>query len=161
MKKTDSFEKLYEELYPTVYEYLLKLCGDHSVAEEIAQDTFFKVFRSIGSYRGDCKFSTWVCAIARNGYISYVRKNKRLTELSENIPAEESPIPDLIAEKELSQKVREALLDLPEPYREVFRMRVFEELSFARIAQRCKKTESWARVTYHRAKLKIREEIEE
>ena len=53
--------------------------------------------------------------------------------------------------------IRERMEALPEPYRSVFRMRILEEQPFSAIAQRFGKTESWARVTYHRARLRIQE----
>ena len=57
-------------------------------------------------------------------------------------------------------KIHQALHKLPDPYREVFWLRAFGELSFAQIAALFEKTESWARVTYHRARLKLKEELE-
>ena len=155
------FEELYREFYPQVYAYLLKLSGDEAVAEELTQDTFFKIFKKIGEFRGDCKFSVWACRIAKNGYYSYLKKQKRLGELPAEMSSdEENDFEKRFADRELSIKVHEALHGIPEPYREVFWMRVFGELSFAEIARLHGKTESWARVTFHRAKLKVREAIE-
>ncbi|MBQ7060705.1 MAG: sigma-70 family RNA polymerase sigma factor [Clostridia bacterium] len=154
------FEKLYREFYPQVYAYLVKLTGNHSLAEELTQETFFRVFRSIDSYRGDCRFGVWACGIAKNAYYSYLKKNRRLTGFPAEIADEGPSFDDRIADRELSKKVIAALDGIAEPYRGVFRQRVFEELPFAAIAQRAGKTESWARVTFHRAKNMIRELIE-
>ena len=66
----------------------------------------------------------------------------------------------LVADKDMALKIHEVLHVIEEPYREVFWMRTFGELSFLEIARIHKKTESWARVTYHRAKMKIKEELE-
>ena len=156
----DGFEKLYEDYYPTVNAFLNKLCRDPSLAEELTQDTFFKIFRRIDSYRGDYKFSSWACSIARNTYLSYVRKNKRNTELTDDIPDESPSVLTLLEDKELSLKIHSCLHLLSEPYKEVFWMRVFGELPFSEIAKLHGKTESWARVTFHRAKMRIKEELE-
>lgn len=153
------FEQLYKTYYPQVYLYLRKLCGNELLAEEITQDTFFKVLKNIDSYRGDCKFSVWVCQIAKNRYFTYLKKNRQLAEFPiENLPQEDN-LETLIADKEMTLKIHEVLHDMEEPYREVFWMRTFGELSFAEIAKIHKKSENWARVTYHRAKMKIREAI--
>ena len=58
-----------------------------------------------------------------------------------------------------AMRVHRALHRLPDPYREVFWLRVYGELNFADIARLFEKTESWARVTYYRAKIKLREEL--
>ena len=153
------FEKLYRDFYPRVYAYLLKLTGDPSLSEELTQETIFKVFRKVGSYRGDCKFSVWACGIAKNAYFSYLKKHRRLEPLPDALPDDGPTIDERLSDRAASQKVRAVLAGLPEPYQEVFRQRVFDELSFKEIAMRHGRTESWARVTYHRAKNMIKELI--
>ena len=155
------FEKLYREFYPQVYAYLMKLTGDPDLSEELTQDTFFKIFRKIDEYRGDCSFNVWACRIAKNVYYSYLKKRRRLAELpDENVPDDLSPsFEERLRDKELSKRIHEVLHTLPEPYREVFWMRVFGELPFSEIARVHGRTESWARVTFHRAKMRIQEEL--
>ena len=58
-----------------------------------------------------------------------------------------------------SYRIHLALNELEEPYRKVFELRIFGELSFREIGSICEKTENWARVTYHRAKLKLQERM--
>ena len=65
-----------------------------------------------------------------------------------------------ITDADTAFRIHLVLHDLDEPYKEVFQLRVFGELSFAQIASIFKKTESWARVTYHRARLKIKERMD-
>ena len=154
------FEDLYVQFYPQVYAYLVKLTGDPDLAEELTQETFFKVFRKIDDYRGDCKFNIWACRIAKNCYYSYLKKRRRLTEFPEDIPDDGASFEERLSDRELSLKVHAVLHELQEPYREVFWQRVFAELSFAEIAKLHNRTESWARVTYHRAKNMIKEMIE-
>ena len=55
----EAFEAVYEELFPQVYRYLLVLCGDRDLAEELTQETFFQAIQHIDSFRGDCKL--YVC----------------------------------------------------------------------------------------------------
>ena len=161
MSKLEGFEKLYKEYYTPVYEYLLKLCGDASLAEELTQESFVRIWEKLDTYRGECKFGTWACSIAKNCYLTQVKKSRRRAELREDIPDEAPSLEKKLADKELSLKIHSKLHVLEEPYREVFWMRVFGELSFAEIAKLHGKTDSWARVTFHRAKMKIKEAIEE
>ena len=155
------FEKLYKNYYPQVYCYVLKLCGDEALAEEITQETFFKVLKSVDSFKGECKFSVWVCQIAKNTLYTHLKKKKRLTDLPVEMLELESgeSLENLVADKDMALRIHEVLHVLEEPYREVFWMRTFGELSFLEIARIHRKTESWARVTYHRAKMKIKEEL--
>lgn len=156
------FEELYKAYYPQVYKYILKLCQDELLAEEITQETFFKVLRSANSFKGQCKFSVWMCQIAKNTYYSYLKKHKRFVDLpiEETTCAVEDSLENLIADKDMALKIHEVLHFIEDPYREVFWMRTFGELSFGEIASIHKKSESWARVTYHRAKMKIKEELQ-
>lgn len=62
----EEFEKIYSEYYDSVYRYLLALCRDEAWAEEITQEAFFKALKNIGSFRGECKLSVWLCQIAKN-----------------------------------------------------------------------------------------------
>ena len=155
------FEELYKAYYPQVYKYLLKLCQDEMLAEEITQETFFKVLKSADSFRGQCKLSAWICQIAKNTFYTYLKKNKRLADFPIEVlsPEGEDNLEDFIADKDMVLKIHEILHFIEEPYREIFWMRTFGELAFAEIAAIHNKIESWARVTYHRAKMKIKEEL--
>lgn len=152
------FEEIYKNYYSLVYAYIRKLCADENLAEEITQETFFKVLKSINSYRGDCKLSVWICQIAKNAYLTHLKKQNKFTNFPQEIVAEES-FEQAILNKDTAMQIHQILHKLEEPYREVFYMRTFAELSFADIARVHSKTESWARVTYHRAKMKIKEEL--
>ena len=156
------FEQLYIKYYPQVYGYVLKLCGDETLAEEIAQETFFKALKKADSFEGKCKFSVWLCQIAKNTLYTYLKKKKQLVDSSVEeleLSAKES-VENFVVDKAMAIKIHELLHMMEEPYREVFWMRTFGELSFLEIARIHKKTESWARVTYHRAKMKIKEALE-
>ena len=153
------FDRIYAEYFSEVYKFTLTLCGDAALAEEITQETFFKALKNIDSFQGNCKLSTWLCKIAKNTFYSYTKKQNRQAELSlEGLISEES-IEQRFADKETAYAIHEALHKLHEPYKEVFWLRTFGELSYAQIAALFGKTESWARVTYYRAKILIQEEL--
>ena len=154
------FDRIYAEYYIVVYRYILSLCGDEPLAEEVTQEAFFKALKGIGKFRGQCRLEVWLWQIANNTLYTFAEKRKRTSPLpQESIPAE-SDVEATFAEKDDARRAHAALHRLPEPYREVFWMRAFGEMTFAEIGALFDKSESWARVTYHRARIKIREEMQ-
>lgn len=156
------FEKIYRRYFRDVFLFLKSLSNDESIAEEITSETFFKAMQRIDSFRGDCDIRVWLCQIAKNTYYSYLKKQKRLVQLDElkEVATDELSIEERIANSGEAMHIHQIVHEMQEPYKEVFMLRVFGELSFKEIANIFKKTENWACVTYHRAKNKIREKME-
>lgn len=155
-------ENLYKAYFKDVHLYILSLSKDKHIAEDITSEAFIKAIKSIDTFKGDCDIRVWLCQIAKNCYYSYLRKNKKIIyrdEEPEHIS--ETNIEQLIVSKEDSMKIHEILHKLKEPYKEVFSLRVFSELSFRKIGNLFGKSENWACVTYHRARKKIQEEMED
>ena len=150
------FTEVYREYFAGVYRYVLALCGDPSLAEEITQETFFKALKALDSFRGQCRLYVWLCQIAKNTYSTYLKKHR---EPENQALRPDSPEEGLLR-KESAFAIHQILHTLPEPYKEVFSLRVLGELSFRQIGTLFGKTENWARVTYHRARLKIKEELQ-
>ena len=150
------FQEIYDLYFKDVYKYALSLCRDGGLAEEITQETFFKALKSIDSFRGQCRLYVWLCQIAKNTYYSLATK-KHPPQWEE--PAVGGSLEDALLTKETAFEIHRVLHRLEEPYKEVFSLRVFGELSFKQIGILFGKTESWARVTFHRAKLKLKEEL--
>lgn len=153
--------KLYETYYMKVYSFVVTLARDKHLAEEITQETFFRAMTSKSGFRGDSDLFTWLCSIAKNLYFDEMRKRSKVSELSDEEPDAATDLQTTVADADLSYRIHLALHSIDEPYREVFELRVFGELSFLQIGTIFKKTETWARVTYHRAKLKIQERMDE
>ena len=155
-----SMDEIYQQYAKTVYKYLLSRTHREDLAEELTQETFCQAIRAIDRFDGKCKLSTWLCAIAKNVHLTYLRKHPALEDIDEvGIPvasAEESALDNLGK----LQMIR-MLHRLEEPYREVTYLRVFGELSFAEIGEVLGKTENWARVTFYRGKEKLRKEMSE
>lgn len=151
-------EELYNLYYTKVYSYVLVISKDKNVTEEITQSTFFKSIRCINQFRGDCDISTWLCSIAKNLYFDYIKKQKKIVGINENM-ADDENILCYLCDKEQAFSIHRILHNLEDPYKEVFTLRVFGELSFIEIGRLFEKTDNWARVTYYRAKLKIQDEM--
>ncbi|NMA06913.1 MAG: sigma-70 family RNA polymerase sigma factor, partial [Ruminococcaceae bacterium] len=141
-----------------VYYYALSLAKNREIAEDITSETFFKAMNSLSAFKGKSNIRVWLCSIAKNSYFSYLRRHKLESEISK--PILDSGYEDIqirIGEAELEENLRVQIDKLKSPYREVLLLRVYRELSFKRIAEIMKKTENWACVTFHRAKSKLKE----
>lgn len=157
-----TFQEIYETFFPLVYAFLLKQCADAHMAEELTQATFEKALKSIDSFKGDCRLETWLCQIAKNAWISECRRRKRFAPPPAFEPAAHTPDPAARMEtSEGAMEVLRAAHELDETMKEVFLLRTCGEQGFAAIGSLFGKSDSWARVTYHRAKLKIQAIIAE
>ena len=156
----ESFEKKYVACYMKVFSYVMTLAGDRSLAEELTQEAFFRACAKQDSFRGGSDEATWVCAIARNLFMDEKRRSARHTAVPEDLPDPSKGIETLIADRDSSFRIHVALHAMEEPFREVFELRVFGELSFREVGEIFGRTENWARVTYHRARLKLQERME-
>lgn len=152
---------MFQENSAFVFRYLMKLCGDISLAEELAQETFFRAYMNLSSLRNEEKLTAWLCRIARNTYFAWYNGEKKKSPLTESAAVDTSPdIAELFEEKELAGRAFSCLNALEQPYKEVFTLSVFGGLSLKDISAMFEKSESWARVTYYRAKQKIMERLE-
>lgn len=156
----EDFEAIYRRYLMEVYRFLLKLSGSSDVAEELTQETFAIAFEKISRYEERGKTLSWLCQIAKLEYYSWLRRNRIRTErLNENTPSGEEVPLDQMIKKEDSESARRILHGLPEPYREVFLLRVMGEMSFKNIGKIFGKSESWGRVTFFRARKMIAERM--
>lgn len=156
------YEKLYNSYYLRVYSYVVTLVKNHETAEEITQNTFYKAMSTRAEFQGKSNEFTWLCTIAKNLCVDEFKKHKHTVDISELDETFLSVnIENSVENTDIAYCIHLILHRLDEPYKEVFQLRVFGELSFAQIASIFGKTESWARVTYHRAKLKIQERMTE
>ena len=147
--------------YESVYRYVLALCRSDTDAQDITQETFLKAMKSADRFEGSSSLYTWLCAIAKNLWLNQCKRDSRQAPAEPDQPLADSAVPleQYILEQDLSMQIHQALHSLSDPYKEVFSLRVFGQLSFAQIAQLFGKTESWARVTCHRARKMITEKM--
>ena len=147
-------EQFYEEHYPRLYAYCVTLTRNRADAEDLAAETMYRAIRHADKFRGDCPVGVWLCSIARNFFLTQEKKRRRPPPLPD-------PPEDLFSGDE-KEDVKEIILHmnaLEEPYRGVFLLRTIGKAEYGELAQIYEKSESWARVTYHRARLKIIEKM--
>lgn len=139
----------------------MTILKNQTLAEEVTQNTFFKAMTAKKPFEQRSGELTWLCSIAKRLAIDECQKSKKVTELDE---ASETPqkkdLTEEVEDKETALQIHLILHELQEPYKEVFQLRIFGELSFSQIGFIFGKTENWARVTYHRARMKIQERME-
>ena len=155
------FEAVYSTYFRDVELYLLALCKDPLLSEELTAQVFFKALKALPDFRGDCDIRTWLFAMARNCFFSETRKKHREVPLEElSIPDPGCGVEEQISDKQQAMQLHKILHGLPEPFKEVFSLRVFGQLSFKDIGHLFGKNQNWACVTYHRAKQKIKDAME-
>ena len=153
-----NMEKIYEEYFETVNKYLFCLTRNYDMAEELTQETFYRAVKKIGTYRGDCKMSVWLCQIAKNLWYDQCRKNKKIVNKDFNLlEIEAQNIEDEVISNEEKIILYKRMQKLDEKTREVIDLRITGELSFKEIGDILNKSENWARVTFYRGKQKLKE----
>ncbi len=155
------FDKIYIRYFNDVFLFLKTLSKDEDLAEEITSETFFKAMRAIDNFRGDTDIRVWLCQIAKNCYFSHLKKQQRIAEMDGiDFADSKAAIEDHMLNQNDVMQIHLLLHNLAEPYKEVFMLRVFGELTFRQIADIFQKTDNWACVTYHRARKKILKQME-
>lgn len=157
----DQCARLYETCYMRVFSYLMTLAGDRSLAEELTQETFYRAFTRQREFRGESDEVTWLCAIAKNLFVDEQRRSSRRGEIPEELPDHAKSVAKTVEDRDSSFRIHLILHEMEDPYKEVFELRIFGELSFREIGTIFGKTENWARVTYHRARIKLQERLDE
>ena len=159
-----NIEELYRTYFEIVYRYIRSISRDEILAEEITQETFFKALKKADEFRGECDVRVWLCQIAKNTLYDHLKKQKKYLTNEEALEQTESEsggnFEEKLAQKSEAMEIHKVLHGIQEPYKEVFSLRTFGELSFREIGMIFGKSENWARVTYYRARVKIREELE-
>lgn len=147
----------YREYAVMVYKFLLSLCYEEELAEELTQETFYQAVRSVDRYDGSCKVSTWLCQIAKHLWYREMehRKRKGTSELTADMESLEKSVEEQLLVKEEKMELFRKVHVLDEISKEIVLLRVTGAFSFKEIAELFGKNENWARVTYYRAKQKL------
>lgn len=154
-----SMEDVYLEHSHMVYRYLLSLTHDADLAEELTQETFYQAIKKLDYFNAESKVSTWLCGIAKNLFLSYLRKHPQTEILEENsalCKSAESEVMSSLDKMDLLKQIH----CLKEPGREVIHLRLYGNLSYVEIGEIMGKSENWARVTFYRAKEQLRKELQ-
>lgn len=152
MDREMEFDRVYRQYADLIYRYLCRIGCPPQDAEDVLHDTFVKALLGIDSYRGDGKLSTWLCQIAANTWKSQLKKQQRNTE---------APLPESGTADEQLWQWLDLLESLEEPYRSVFMKKALGDWNYEELSHAYGKSESWARVTYYRARLQLQKLLKE
>ena len=158
-----AYDEIYDLYAERLYYYCFKLTKDSYMAEDLTQTTFLKAIEKLHTFKNQCSIFTWLCTIAKNEFINELNKNKRLSyEKILDIYHEDdvANVEDIVISKHIIRKLARIIKNLDEPFRDIFILRVYNEMSFKEIGSLFNKSDIWARVNYHRAREKIINKIQ-
>ena len=176
--KADAFDRFVAVFRSKIFQYALMMCGHREDAEEVAQDTLFKVFENFDQLREPERVRPWVFRIARNACFMKRRKSvfapTQELSLDDYLPHSEqdgghrkleiadwSALPDdQVLRSELRDEIRRAIQELPEIYRAVILLRDIEELSTDDAAQVLDISQETVKTRLHRARLAVRQNLD-
>jgi len=159
---SEAFEKLYRKYYKRVYSLCLRMLGDPTLAEDLAQEVFLQVFRKIGSFRGDSAFTTWLHSLTVNQVLMHFRK--RGVKLEQTVDDQElASVVDtpLGSTRRISIVDRlaldKAIAQLAPGYRAVFVLHDVEGYEHEEIAEMLRISVGTSKSQLHKARMRLRE----
>ncbi len=155
-----NMEDVYRTYAVPVKRYVLSLCNDNALADDITAETFYKAIQHIDQFH-DGKLFTWLCAIARNTWLDAIKRkdyqNQPVSEeLESQIPHTARSPEDACVQKDERLTLYRQIQRLEGEAKDVVYLRIFAELSFKEIGSILGKTENWARVIFYRSKEKLK-----
>ena len=172
--QVDKFHDLVKRYEQKLYNFSLRMCRDHSDAEDMVQETFLNVFRYLKGFRHETKFKNWLYKVAASTCIKKRRKSKFAPEkelsLDEFRPSEDAAPPDSVPDwalmpldkllnEELAGAINQGIVAIPKKYRMVIVLRDIEGFSTAETAQILNISPTNVKVRLHRARLYLREQL--
>ena len=157
-------DKEYEEIQPKIYAFFYAKTGNQATAQDLCHDTFYEACKNMASFNGRSTLSTWMFSIATNLLKKHYRKHKYEQSLMQKLA--EIPETEIHSIEELAEINEDAKIllhhisKLDDASREIVLLRIYGELSFAEIGSLIGKSENYARVTFHRLKLKMQKTME-
>ena len=164
------FDELVRRYSGPIYAFILRMVGNPADADDLTQDVFVQILKSLPGARPDLPLRPWVYVIARNKCLDHLKRKRALPFSSLAIPesgeavearvVDDRPLPDELAERaDLEELVRTAIADLPPRYRAVVALRYSTDLTFAEIGTVLGLPENTAKTHFQRAKGLLRERL--
>ena len=152
-------EKVYNENFLIVYKFLVCLTHNKEIAEDLTQETFCKAIENIGKFKGNCKMSVWLCEIAKNLWYNELKKRKKIsfTDMDTIEIYNQYSIDEEVENKKEIENLNKKISMLDKEVQKVIYLKLYGGMTFKEIGIILGKSEVWARVTFYRAKQKIRE----
>nr|MBP7471784.1 RNA polymerase sigma factor [Prevotella sp.] len=150
------FRILMQKFKEPVYWHIRRLVVSHYDAQDIVQETFVKVFRSIDKFKGNSSLSTWIYKISTNEALRFLN-SKKVENNNTDLPSDNMMEADTYVDYSDLEvvKLRDAILTLPKKQQITFNLRYYDELGYDEIAEITESTSLSAKANYHTAKEKI------
>lgn len=156
-------KEIYREHYRDVYQFLIYFTGDQNEAEDLTQEVFIQVLKSLSKFNQQSQLKTWILSIAKHTAIDKYRRKKILSlfdrQPSDNVPSNEGLPEKTFEEKEEQKELYDALLTLKPKYRSVVILRGIKEYSIRETAEILDWGESKVKVNYHRGLQMLRDQL--
>ena len=152
------FRMLMMKYQEPLYWHIRRLVVSHDDAQDAAQETFVRIYRSFDQYRGDCSFRSWIYRIATNEALRIISKRRQEVVSLESAATGVNLIQGdnyIDFDDKVAVKLQKAILTLPPKQQLAFNLRYYDELSFDEIARIADSTPSSIKASYHVAKEKI------
>ena len=156
-----AFDELVKKYYSTTHNLLIRLSGNSMDADDLCQETFIRVYRSLRKFKAQSQFSTWLYRIAVNVANSHYRKEKVRQLLSFGNDPETMAVEEPTEPRELDPEMWDAIHNLPQKQKMVLTLRIFQELPFKVVASILNMSENSAKVNYHHAIERLKERLGE
>ena len=156
-----AFDELVKKHYSTTHNLLIRLSGNSMDADDLCQETFIRVYRSLRKFKAQSQFSTWLYRIAVNVANSHYRKEKVRQLLSFGNDPETMAVEEPTEPRELDPEMWDAINSLPQKQKMVLTLRIFQELPFKVVASILNMSENSAKVNYHHAIQRLKERLGE
>jgi len=165
----DSFEKLVSRYQRKIFSFVYRMLVSEEDARDITQEIFIQVFRSLETFRGDAKFSTWIYRVASNKCLDFLHKNKKFRfyepaagwetgEQPAGSPVKTDPESIYLREEKV-RRVRRIIAGLPDKYRVALVLFHYEDLTYHQIAETLDIPVKTVATRLYRAKLILKERL--
>ena len=165
------FEELVRRYMKPIFNFAYRMLGNYAEADDVAQDVFVQVYRSLPTMRTDLPFKPWLYVVARNRCLDVLKRKRPINfsaiedpERGEGVldrVADPDPLPEEVFERtDLQRVLREAIEKLPEKYRTVVALRYASGLTFAEIGEALGLPENTVKTHFQRAKAALRASLE-
>jgi len=156
-----AFRQLVSDYKERLYWHVRNMVKDHQDADDVLQNTFIKIYRNIGGFKGESKLYSWMYRIATNEAITFLNSKAKKFQISSE-ELQNNLINNLESDvyfegDEIQLKLQRAIATLPQKQQEVFNMKYFQELKYREIADILGTSEGALKASYHIASKKIEE----
>ena len=159
----NELEKVYQDIQPKVFAFFYLKTGNQALAEDLTHDVFYAAVKGFPSFSGKSSLNTWIFSIANNRLKKLYRSKKYNNGLTGQLTRQEPPViptpEEIYLIKESSQSLLGHINKLDNITKDIVILRVYADLSFKEIGDLIGESENYARVTFHRAKIRLKKEM--